>query len=192
MRLLEEGIPGARDKAAGVLGFLCVGNGLIRVTIAAAGALGPMVQHLVEGSPKGKEYAVGALRNMALDQENRRAMVKDLNALPLIVDLLKHGLPAAQEQAAWTLFNISQDDGACFQVRDCPILSQWVCVWGGGGSCNDILCGNGFVSRRKFKYFKTTTFGTLSYCVTSVVPIIGSARLLIRMITIWTFENASR
>ncbi|KAG1676481.1 hypothetical protein FOA52_002301 [Chlamydomonas sp. UWO 241] len=96
---------GVQENAAGALMNLALDAGL-KVTIAAAGAIPPLVQLLGSGSPPGvQEAATGVLMTLMTQNTVNQVAMAAAGAIPSLVRLLGAGSPAGVQE--WTLVALS-------------------------------------------------------------------------------------
>ena len=69
-----------------------------QVTIAAAGAIPPLVELLRFGSDWGKENAAGALGNLALNDQNQ-VTIRNVGAVSALENLVESGTATQKEIA---------------------------------------------------------------------------------------------
>ena len=92
----------AKKQAADVLSNLAASNVKSRESIAAAGAIPPLVALLTHGSAQSQYSAAAALCSVANREENI-LLIAAAGAIPPLVEVVRHGIPAAQWTAASVL-----------------------------------------------------------------------------------------
>ncbi|CAE7246869.1 PUB12 [Symbiodinium sp. CCMP2592] len=96
-----------------------------RASIAAAGAIPPLVELLSSSTPEAQAAAAGVLRNLAADDYDNDVLIAEAGGIPALVELLRSSTPEVQAAAAGVLRNLAADD------YDNDVLSVLIAEAGG-------------------------------------------------------------
>ena len=78
-----------------------------KASIAAAGAITPLVELLSGSTPKIQAAAADALWNLAASDDDNRVLIAEAGGIPALVELLRSSDPEVQRRAARALWNLA-------------------------------------------------------------------------------------
>ena len=78
-----------------------------KASIAAAGAITPLVELLSGSTPEVQAAAAGALRNLAASDDDYRVLIAEAGGIPALVELLRSSDPEVQRWAAGALGSLA-------------------------------------------------------------------------------------